>query len=91
MFKYNERFQLDYFLKSNKKKYADLNFISFSLVCPCECAVWKSKRAHLSVPVIPIGIPNSLLLVRLTLVTLGFQDHLNTPLILKRWGTGDIW
>lgn len=60
LFKYNKRFQLDYFLKSNKakKKCADLNFISFSLVCPCECAVWKSKRAQLSVPVIPIGIPN---------------------------------
>jgi len=50
--KYSKRFQLNiYFFKviKQKKKNADLNFISFSLVCPCECAVWKSKRAQLNV------------------------------------------
>lgn len=53
MDKYNNKmFQRTLFFileKYNKEKNADLNFISFSLVCPCECAVWKSKRAQLNV------------------------------------------
>lgn len=52
MLKYNIKGSNFFFwkvIKQKQKKCADLNFISFSLVCPCECAVWKSKRVQLNV------------------------------------------